>query len=155
MARTADSRSSLVELKAVDADYPLFGEVTTDPALPLTNLFAQDGGTFGAVVDPTLLTRLDLKTGDRITIGKATLELRAALTARTRQALRWSRARTARAGERSGAARHRPVAARQPGALAIPAAITCRRRKRQRCHLAAEASRGGVSGGGLGSPQPQ
>ena len=81
MARTADGRSSLVELKAVDAEYPLFGAVTTDPALPLDKLFAQDDGMFGAAVDPTLLTRLDLKTGDRITIGNVTIELRAALTA--------------------------------------------------------------------------
>src|SRR5262249_22685111 len=36
---------------------------------------------FGAVVDPALLTRLDLKPGARITIGEATLELRAVLTA--------------------------------------------------------------------------
>jgi putative ABC transport system permease protein len=81
MARTADGRSSLVELKAVDADYPLFGAVTTDPALPLDKLFAQDNGVFGAAVDPTLLTRLDLKTGDRVAIGNVTIELRAALTA--------------------------------------------------------------------------
>jgi putative ABC transport system permease protein len=81
MARTADGHSSLVELKAVDADYPLFGAVTTDPALLLAKLFAQDGDAFGAAVDPTLLTRLDLKIGDRITIGNAAIELRAALTA--------------------------------------------------------------------------
>ena len=81
MARTADGRSSLVELKAVDADYPLFGTVTTDPAPPLAKLFALNGGAFGAAVDPTLLTRLNLKIGDRITIGNAALELRAALTA--------------------------------------------------------------------------
>ena len=72
MARTtttlaADGRSTLVEVKAVDANYPLFGTVVTDPAMPLAALFAQNGGAFGAAVDPTLLTRLDLKTGDRIT----------------------------------------------------------------------------------------
>ncbi len=37
-------------------------------------------GAFGAAVDPALLTRLDLKTGDRITLGNASVELRAALT---------------------------------------------------------------------------
>ena len=37
-------------------------------------------GAFGAAADPALLTRLDLKTGDRITIGNAAIELRAALT---------------------------------------------------------------------------
>ena len=80
MARTADGRTTLVEVKAVDGDYPLFGTVTTDPAMPLPALFAQHGDAFGAAVDPALLTRLDLKTGDRITIGNAVVELRAALT---------------------------------------------------------------------------
>jgi putative ABC transport system permease protein len=80
MARTADGRSTLVEIKAVDDNYPLFGAVTTDPAEPLPALFAQDGSAFGAAVDPALLARLDLKTGDRITFGNATVELRAALT---------------------------------------------------------------------------
>src|SRR6202050_5408942 len=80
MARTADGRSTLVEIKAVDDNCPLFGTVTTDPARPLPALFAQDDGAFGAAVDPALLTRLDLKTGDRITLGNATVELRAVLT---------------------------------------------------------------------------
>jgi putative ABC transport system permease protein len=80
MARTGDGRSTLVEIKAVDDAYPLFGQVVTDPPMPLANLLAQNNGAFGAAVDPSLLTRLDLKTGDRITIGSATIELRAALT---------------------------------------------------------------------------
>jgi len=80
MARTNDGRSTLVEVKAVDDVYPLFGEVTTDPAMPLPALFAPRDGNFGAAADPALLARLDLKTGDRITIGNATIELRAALT---------------------------------------------------------------------------
>ena len=80
MARTSDGRSTLVEIKAVDAAYPLFGSVVTNPSLPLATLFAQKDGAFGAAVDPALLTRLDLKTGDRITIGNIAVELRAALT---------------------------------------------------------------------------
>jgi putative ABC transport system permease protein len=79
MARTSDGRSNLVEVKAVDGNYPLVGAVATDPAMPLPDLFAQKAGAFGAAVDPTLLTRLDLKTGDRISIGNITVELRAAL----------------------------------------------------------------------------
>jgi len=84
MARTttktaANGDSTLVEVKAVDANYPLFGAVVTDPAMPLAALLAQRGDIFGAAVDPALLTRLDLKTGDRITIGNAVVELRAAL----------------------------------------------------------------------------
>ncbi len=85
MARTttttaADGNSTLVEVKAVDANYPLFGKVATAPAMPLAAVFAQDAGAFGAAVDPALLTRLDLKIGDRITIGNIAIELRAALT---------------------------------------------------------------------------
>ena len=80
MARTGDGRSTLVEVKAVDDAYPLFGAVVTDPAMPLTALFARQGDAFGAAVDPALLTRLDLRTGDRITIGNAVIELRASLT---------------------------------------------------------------------------
>jgi putative ABC transport system permease protein len=80
MARASDGRSSLVEIKAVDAAYPLFGSVVTNPIMPLPDLFTQKDGAFGAAVDPALLTRLDLKTGDRITIGNIAIELRAALT---------------------------------------------------------------------------
>ncbi len=80
MARTGDGRSTLVEVKAVDDRYPLFGTVATDPAMPLPALFGEQDGAFGAAVDPALLTRLDLKVGDRIGIGAATIALRAALT---------------------------------------------------------------------------
>jgi putative ABC transport system permease protein len=85
MARTtpkhaaAGSSSALVEVKAVDDNYPLFGTVATAPELPLAALFAQRDGAFGAAVDPALLARLDLKTGGRITLGSATIELRATL----------------------------------------------------------------------------
>jgi len=80
MARTAEERTTLVEVKAVDAAYPLYGTVGTDSAKPLAELTARRGDVFGAVADPALLTRLDLKPGARITIGQATLELAAALT---------------------------------------------------------------------------
>jgi putative ABC transport system permease protein len=81
MARTPEGRATLVEVKAVDAAYPLYGTVRTDGAAPLAELLAQRGDAFGAVADPALLTRLDLKPGARITIGQTTLELAAALTA--------------------------------------------------------------------------
>ena len=81
MGRTADGRATLVEVKAVDDAYPLYGTVATDPAAPLADLLARRGDAFGAIVDPALLARLDLKPGARITLGQATLELRAALVA--------------------------------------------------------------------------
>jgi len=80
MARGADGQMTLVEVKAVDDAYPLFGEVVSDPNAPLPVLLAEKDGAFGAAADPALLSRLNLKTGDHITIGGATIDLRAALT---------------------------------------------------------------------------
>jgi putative ABC transport system permease protein len=79
MARTADGRTTLAEVKAVDAAYPLYGAVSAEPDLPPAALLARTGDAFGAAADPALLARLDLKLGDRIGIGKATIELRSVL----------------------------------------------------------------------------
>jgi len=79
MARTNDERTALVELKAVDAAYPLFGAVALQPELALPAAIARTGNVFGAAADPALLARLDLTPGARVTIGEATFELRATL----------------------------------------------------------------------------
>jgi putative ABC transport system permease protein len=81
MARTADGeQATLVELKAVDGAYPLYGAVTLDPPEPLADALAQRDGAYGAAADPTLLARLAIKPGARVTIGNAAFEIRAALT---------------------------------------------------------------------------
>src|SRR5262245_32962362 len=72
MARTADGQTALVELKAVDAVYPLYGDVALDPAGPIAEALAERDGAFGAVVDPALLARLNLDRGARVTLGTAT-----------------------------------------------------------------------------------
>jgi putative ABC transport system permease protein len=79
MARAQDGRTALVEVKAVDAAYPLYGAATLAPPQPLGQALAQRDGAFGAAADPALLARLDLKPGARITIGAAAIEIRAAL----------------------------------------------------------------------------
>lgn len=76
MARAGDGRLALVELKAVDRNYPMLGELTLDPKTPLADLLAERDGAFGAAVDSTLLARLDLGIGDRVTVGGATFEIR-------------------------------------------------------------------------------
>jgi len=76
MARTGDGRLALVELKAVDGAYPMLGELALDPPMPVPDLLAQRDGAFGAAADSTLLARLDLKIGDRVTIGGATFQIR-------------------------------------------------------------------------------
>src|SRR5271163_2587628 len=59
MARTAEGKLALVEAKAVDAAYPLYGAVVAEgdgDAASLASLLARQGDVFGAVVDPALLT---------------------------------------------------------------------------------------------------
>jgi len=81
MARTGDGRLALVELKAVDGSYPMLGELTLDPKMPMADLLTERNGAFGAAVDSTLLARLDLKIGDRVTIGSTTFEIRSVVDA--------------------------------------------------------------------------
>jgi putative ABC transport system permease protein len=79
MAHASDGRSALVEMKAVDGAYPLYGTVVLEPAVDLPALFAARDGAFGAAAAPALLARLGLKTGDRLTVGSAAIEIRAVL----------------------------------------------------------------------------
>jgi putative ABC transport system permease protein len=81
MARTGDGRLALVELKAVDGNYPMLGELTLDPPLPTGDLLAERDGAFGAAADSTLLARLDLKIGDRVTLGSTAFQIRSVVDA--------------------------------------------------------------------------
>jgi putative ABC transport system permease protein len=79
MARTQDGRNALVELKAVDGAYPLYGAIALEPESPLAATLAQRDGAYGVAVDPALLIRLGLNVGDRIMIGAAAIDIRAVL----------------------------------------------------------------------------
>jgi putative ABC transport system permease protein len=81
MARGPDGGLTLVELKAVDRAYPMLGALTLAPSIPMADLFTERDGVFGAAADPALLARLDLKIGDRVTVGSATFEIRSAVDA--------------------------------------------------------------------------
>lgn len=83
MTRTGDGGEvALAEIKAVDGAYPLAGELrTTRPETALADLLAERDGVYGAVADPTLLTRLNVPDGARIEIGGIKLDLRAELVA--------------------------------------------------------------------------
>jgi putative ABC transport system permease protein len=80
MVRAGDGKLALVEMKAVDAAYPMLGELTLEPKMPLADLLAERDGAFGAAVDPTLLARFDLKLGDRVNVGNATFQLRSVVS---------------------------------------------------------------------------
>lgn len=76
MARRVDGEEqALVELKAVDAAYPLVGEVEVE-GTPFAEALAEPGG---AVVDPVILSRLGLKIGDPIRLAEAEAIVRATI----------------------------------------------------------------------------
>ena len=79
MARTRNGQATLVEMKAVDADYPLFGQAVLDPRVALADALAERDGIFGAVADPTFIASIGLRPGEQLTIGNANFEVRATL----------------------------------------------------------------------------
>lgn len=79
MARPDQGHPTLVEIKSIDAAYPLFGKAVLDPAGELDAALAERDGVYGAAADPTLMARLDIKPGARLTVGNAKFEIRAAL----------------------------------------------------------------------------
>jgi putative ABC transport system permease protein len=81
MVRSGDGRLALVEIKAVDAAYPMLGELTLQPKMQVAELLAEREGVFGAAADSTLLARLDLKVGDRVSIGKSSFQIRSVVDA--------------------------------------------------------------------------
>ena len=81
MARTADrSARSLIELKAVDGVYPLYGALALTPAQSIDAALARDeSGVWGAAVEDRLLHKLGVERGARIRIGDAEFEIRATI----------------------------------------------------------------------------
>jgi putative ABC transport system permease protein len=80
MARTENGdRRSLIELKAVDSAYPLFGAVALSPEQSLPAALERRDDSYGAAVDPVVLSRLNLAIGDKIRVGEAVLQLRATI----------------------------------------------------------------------------
>ena len=77
MARTDADEATLVELKAVDGAYPLYGAVRLADGGDLAAALAERDGVWGTAIEETLLTRLGLAVGDRISVGDASLEVRA------------------------------------------------------------------------------
>ncbi len=77
-----NDRRALIELRAVDDAYPLYGAVEVSPAQPLSEHLAYRDGAWGLAADPSLLRRLDLnpaalEAGVRLRIGELTYEVRA------------------------------------------------------------------------------
>ena len=71
--------TALTQIKAVDAAYPLLGEVVLDPEMPLAQAFAPVAGVPGAVMDRVLVDRLGLDLGETFRLGVQEFRLGAVL----------------------------------------------------------------------------
>jgi putative ABC transport system permease protein len=77
MARRPDgSDQALVEVKGVDAAYPLVGSIALAGGMSLDDAIRRGPG---AAIDPILLERLHLKVGDKISLGTAQVPIRATI----------------------------------------------------------------------------
>lgn len=76
MVRRPDtSDQALVELKAVDGAYPLYGAVALDTGVPLAEALAGEAAPHPAVADSSLLARLGVSVGDTLALGRTTVRL--------------------------------------------------------------------------------
>ncbi|MBC6408732.1 MAG: FtsX-like permease family protein [Rhodobacteraceae bacterium] len=78
LAVSADART-LTQVKAVDAQYPLVGEVVLEPAMTLNHALAGADGLPGAVMEAVLVAQLGLDIGDRFRLGAQEFVLTALL----------------------------------------------------------------------------
>jgi putative ABC transport system permease protein len=75
MARSGES-VLLVEVKAADERYPLYGALELDGGGTLPDALGLVDGRYGVAVEPLILSRFGVAPGDTLTIGAATLEVR-------------------------------------------------------------------------------
>ncbi|KXJ51293.1 MAG: hypothetical protein AXW12_02995 [Thalassospira sp. Nap_22] len=66
----------LVELKAVDDAYPLFGEMELADGVPFDGILDQKDGVWGAVTEAGLLERLRINVGDTVALGDIDVQIR-------------------------------------------------------------------------------
>ena len=72
----SDGRPTLVQLKAVEPAYPLYGKLELRGGGDLADALAKRDGVWGAVVEESALRRMNVTLGDRVKVGDATVELR-------------------------------------------------------------------------------
>lgn len=79
MAVVGDERG-LTQVKAVDDIYPLVGQVTLSPDMPLNQALDGSNGLPGAVMERVLIDRMGLKIGQSFKLGTQEFHLSAVLT---------------------------------------------------------------------------
>lgn len=66
-----------VELQAMDAAYPLYGQLTLQPGVPLATATGHAGDEWGVALDPVLADNLGLAVGDQVYVGSLAIRVRA------------------------------------------------------------------------------
>src|SRR5262249_5660443 len=69
----------LVELKAVDRGYPLFGTLRLTPPLGVSSALACEGRVCGAIAEQTLLDRLHVGLGSIVRVGTQNFRITTAI----------------------------------------------------------------------------
>jgi len=64
----SDGRPTLVQLKAVEPAYPLYGTIELKGGGSLGDALAKRDGIWGAVVEESALKRMNLAPGDRVRV---------------------------------------------------------------------------------------
>jgi predicted lysophospholipase L1 biosynthesis ABC-type transport system permease subunit len=71
-----DGRPTLVQLKAVEPAYPLYGKVEMADGGTLANALGKRDGVWGAAVEESALRRMNMAPGDRLKVGDSAVEVR-------------------------------------------------------------------------------
>ena len=80
MATAVDNgKSALVELKAVDGAYPLYGSLPLEPTQSLAAALKRTEAGFGALVERSFLQRFGVRVGDQIRVGQQPFTIRGVL----------------------------------------------------------------------------
>ncbi|OSQ43896.1 ABC transporter permease [Thalassospira sp. MCCC 1A01428] len=71
-----NNQRRLVELKAVDDQYPLFGQMQLQNDTPFASTLTKKDGLWGGVAEAGLLERLNIKVGDTVKLGDVDVQIR-------------------------------------------------------------------------------
>ncbi|MFO1120933.1 MAG: FtsX-like permease family protein [Hyphomicrobiales bacterium] len=72
----AGESTTLVEVKAVDSAYPLYGTLGLETGEMAAGSLERRDGVYGALADPLLMGRLGIKPGDRVRVGTLDVQIR-------------------------------------------------------------------------------
>ena len=71
---------ALVQVKSVDQNYPLIGEVIIEPDISIKEALKKNGSNYGILVENNLLNQLNLKVGSNLNLGKSVYNIRGTIS---------------------------------------------------------------------------